>query len=424
MITILLRIAATLLSVSYSHVVAQTSSTAPLTLAIAVQLAVSQSRLVEAGRLQASSARDMALAAGQLPDPVLKLGINNLPVSGDDRFSFGRDFMTMRSVGVMQEFIRADKRLARTLRFEKEAQSAEATRFLNTSNIQRSTALAWLDRHFQERMAGLLVQLENEARLQIDAAEDAYRGNRGSRGDIIAARSALAQIEDRAAVAGRQVQTAKTLLIRWVGEVAEQPLSAPPALNVAPLSEVDLESQIQHHPQIAVMVKQEEIALADADLARANQRADWSAELMYSQRGSAYSNMISINLSLPLQWGQKDRQERELAAKQATILQLRAEREDALSARTAEIRAMLQEWHSHRARLKRYDQALTPLALERTQAAITSYRAGSTSGGNLNAVLEARRAELETGMERLRIETESARLWVQLTYLTPFGEQP
>jgi hypothetical protein len=35
----------------------------------------------------ASAARDMAVAAGQRPDPVLKLGINNLPVNGPDRFS-------------------------------------------------------------------------------------------------------------------------------------------------------------------------------------------------------------------------------------------------------------------------------------------------------------------------------------------------
>jgi hypothetical protein len=52
----------------------------------------------------------MAAAAGQLPDPVLKLGLNNLPIDGPDRYSVTRDFMTMRSVGVMQELTRAEKR--------------------------------------------------------------------------------------------------------------------------------------------------------------------------------------------------------------------------------------------------------------------------------------------------------------------------
>ena len=59
----------------------------------------------------------MAVSAGQLPDPIATLGVNNLPVNGPDAWSLTRDFMTMTSVGVMQEFTRADKREARAERF-------------------------------------------------------------------------------------------------------------------------------------------------------------------------------------------------------------------------------------------------------------------------------------------------------------------
>lgn len=175
------------------------------------------------------------------------------------------------------------------------------------------------------------------------------------------------------------------------------------------------------------MAKQEEMALADVALARANKNADWSAEVMFSQRGPAYSNMISINVSLPLQWDQKSRQDRELAAKQATALQLRAEREDAVLAHVAEVRAMLQEWHGNRARLKRYDEFTVPLATERTQAAIAAYRGGLTANGTLSGVLEARRAEIDARIERLRLEMDTSRLWAKLYYfidLTPARAQP
>lgn len=399
----------------------------PLTLAGAVQLAVSQSRLVEAGSLQASSAREMAVAAGQLPDPVLKLGINNLPINGEDRFSLTRDFMTMRSVGVMQEFTREDKRRARTLRFEREAETAEANRALTSISIRRSTAVAWLDRYYQERIVELLVRQRNEAKLQIEAADAAYRGGRGTQSDVFAARSAVAQIDDRIAMSERQVTTAKSQLARWVGVVAEQSLSGLPPVDVVPLQEAQLETQLLHHPQIAVMAKQEEMALADVTLAQASKQSDWSAEVMFSQRGPAYSNMISINVSVPLQWDQKNRQDRELAAKQATALQLRAERGDAVLAHVAEVRAMLQEWHGNRARLKRYDESIVPLTTERTQAAIAAYRGGPTTNGTLSAVLEARRTEIDARMERLRLEMDTARLWAQLNYLTDptsAGAQP
>ena len=63
-------------------------------------------------------------------------------------------------------------------------------------------------------------------------------------------------------------------------------------------------------------------------MAQANRKPDWSVALMYQQRGSAYSNMISVNVSVPLQWDQTNRQDREVAAKLALLDQARAERED------------------------------------------------------------------------------------------------
>lgn len=63
-----------------------------------------------------------------------------------------------------------------------------------------------------------------------------------------------------------------------------------------------------------------------------------------------------------------------------------------------------------------YDASLLPLATQRSEAALASYRAGS---GPLSAVLDARRGELEVRMERLRIEMDRARIWAQLNYLLP-----
>ena len=73
-----------------------------LSLERAVAAATGRSQLVIAADAQARAARETATAAGQLPDPVLKLGLNNLPIDGPDRYSVTRDFMTMRSIGVAQ----------------------------------------------------------------------------------------------------------------------------------------------------------------------------------------------------------------------------------------------------------------------------------------------------------------------------------
>jgi len=409
------------LALVFSFVAAAAHAENALTLDQALRLAQDRSRQLTAQDKAASAAREMAVAAGQLPDPALKAGISNLPINGEDRFSLTRDFMTMRSLGVMQEFTRGDKRQARSARFEREAEVAEAGRELVLANLQRDTARAWLERYYQERMHEVLVAQRDEARLQIEAADAAYRGARGSQADVFAARAAVAQIEDRIAQTERQVATARTQLVRWVGEAAGQPLAAPPRMDTLRLDPATLDTQLAHHPQIAVMLKQEETARADADIARANKRADWSAELMVSQRGSAYSNMISFNVSIPVQWDPKNRQERELAAKLAVAEQMRAQREEASREHLAEARMMLQEWQSNRERLARYDGSLIPLATERTRAAIAAYRGGAAT---LGAVLDARRNDIDTRMERLRLEMDSARLWAQLEYLIPAGHKP
>jgi outer membrane protein TolC len=141
---------------------------------------------------------------------------------------------------------------------------------------------------------------------------------------------------------------------------------------------------------------------------------------MVNQRGPAVTNMVSVNVSIPLQWDRKNRQDRELAARLAVAEQMRAQREEASREHLAEARAMLQEWQGNRERLTRYDGSLLPLAAERTRAALVGYRGGTV---NLAAVLDARRVEIDTRLERLRLEMETARLWAQLNYLIPAGHE-
>jgi outer membrane protein TolC len=389
---------------------------APLTFDDALRLAQERSRQLPAQDAAAAAAREMAAAAAQRPDPVLKVGLDNLPVNGPDAGSLTRDFMTMRTIGVSQEFTREDKRQARSARYEREADVARAGRDLVLANLQRDTAIAWLDRYYQERMREVLTAQRDEARLQIEAAEAVYRGGRGSQADVFAARSVVAQLDDRIAQAERQIATAGTQLARWIGEPASQPLGSPPGMATTRLDPATLDTQLAHHPELAVMARQAQMAQADVTVAQANKKADWSVELTYSQRGPSYSNMVSIGVSVPLQWDQKHRQDRDVAAKLALVDQAQAQLDEATREHTAEARQMLQEWQSDRERLRRYEDSLLPLAAQRTQAALAAYR-GNT--GPLGAVLEARRAEIETRMDQLRLEMDTGRLWAQLNYLAP-----
>jgi outer membrane protein TolC len=405
-------VAATLLGVASLGLAADS----PLTLAEAQRQAVGRSRLIAAQDSASTAAREMALAAGQLPDPVVTVGINNLPINGPDAWSLTSDFMTMRSVGLMQELTRDEKRQARAQRFEREADKSSAERIARIAAIQRDTALAWLDRYYAEAQLGVVTEQSRQARLEIEAAETAYRSGRGNLAEVLGARSALVALDDRASELGRRVRAARIALARWIGDGAETPLAGNPAIDRLSFDPHTLDADIASHAEMAVLSREEDIAAADVRMAEANKRADWSVQLMYSQRGPSFSNMVSINLSVPLQWDQKNRQDRELTAKLALLDQARAEREDKLRAHTAEVRAMLTEFDNDRERIARYERELLPLASERTQATLAAYRGAKAS---LADVLVARRGEIDVRMQSLQLQSEAARLWAQLNYLVP-----
>ncbi len=174
-----------------------------LSLDAALRMALEHSQTLAAKDQAVLAAQALSVAAAQLPDPSLKLGVNNLPVTGADKYSLTRDFMTMRSVGLAQEWVRADKRQALSARYDSEAQVALAQRRMSEQDIQRETAQAWLTLHFQQRVHQLLNQQSQEMALQLQSVQAAYRVLKASQADVLSARLALAQVQDQLAQSQR-----------------------------------------------------------------------------------------------------------------------------------------------------------------------------------------------------------------------------
>lgn len=89
------------------------AAAAPFTLDQAVDVAIKRSELVRSGRAGVASALAISNAASELPDPVLRLALEDVPVTGADRFRTARDSMTTKRIGLAQEWLSSDKRDAR-----------------------------------------------------------------------------------------------------------------------------------------------------------------------------------------------------------------------------------------------------------------------------------------------------------------------
>ena len=147
---------------------------APLSLESALQLAVKRSDAARAARAGIQSATEASRAAGRLPDPVLRVGVENLPVTGPDRFSTTRDPMTMKRIGISQEWLPSEKRAARE-RFRAgvvipaEQRTAAATAAYRSN--QASLLTVFEARHAEVEVQRKLVTLQRElAKTQVRLA--------------------------------------------------------------------------------------------------------------------------------------------------------------------------------------------------------------------------------------------------------------
>jgi hypothetical protein len=192
----------------------------------ALRLAEERSPQLAAQRAAAEAAGAVVSAAGENPDPKLLFGIENIPVEGGDRWSLNADFMTMRRYGVMQDFVRPEKREAKQARAGAEARREAAMVEMQRADLRRDVATAWLERHYAERLQSLLQELAREAELQIQVATAELGAGKAPVADAIAARSLRATLADRKQEAELKARRASAVLSRWLASAAARPPGA------------------------------------------------------------------------------------------------------------------------------------------------------------------------------------------------------
>ena len=392
-------------------------SAAPaLSLVDAQRIAAANAPHLQAQSAAIRAAEAAGISAGELADPKLIVGLDNLPVDGADRFSVARDFMTMRKIGFMQDFTRGEKLKLRGDRANAEVRKEGALLMLAQVNLRRDVALAWIDRYFAERQLDLLKELAREGELQITAAQAALAGGKRQAADPFAARLAVAQLADRIIDAERMVARSQSQLARWIGADAKLPLEPPPAFDQLARRHEDLIGGLDRLPHLAMYAPMLAMAETEVKLAREARHPDWSLEVAYAQRGPAFSNMLSIGVRIDLPIFQSRRQDPAIAAKTALAEQVRAQADDARRVHAAEIDSMSADWESGKKRVQRYLTDLLPLAHERAEVALATYRGGKS---DLAPVLDTRKGEIETRLNHLQAQGDLARAWANLNFLFP-----
>jgi len=393
----------------------------PLSLDEALAIAQARSPQLAAQQASARAAAALVPAAGENPDPQLFFGVENVPAEGPNKWSLDADSMTMKRIGVMQQFVLPGKREERTLKAEADSQREAAFVEMQRADLERDVAVAWLDRYYAARQLALVDALAKELELQASTSTAELAAGKAGSSEAIMARSARAMLADRRLEIEGRARRAEAMLARWIGaDAARAPGRAPDVTALAKHGAM-LETDLERHPHLAMYAPMEAAAEADLKLAEEAKKPDWSVELSYGQRAAPFDNMVTLMVRVDLPIFQSARQAPVVESKERALEQVRAQAEDARAKHLADIRAGLADWDIAKARLDRQKRDIVPLAEERARLAQAAYAGGRA---DLAAALEARRALLEARLSEIAAESELARAWAQLAYLVPERSQP
>ncbi len=381
----------------------------PLTYDEALAKALASAPALAAADLKTEAARRSAPAAGRLPDPQLKLGVENYPVSGPMAGRFGADQMTMATVGVMQEIPNGARRRAEIAGARAEVASAQAGRRMTAREVRTDAALAWLDLYYAEARLRALDAVLTELQPLWEAAPSGVASGSSRPAAALGPvrqRAELLDQRDELAAAARRAQAELT---RWTGDAAPGPSGAPPVVALDPDR---LRAELDRHSALAGYAADAQKASAAVALASADKRPDWAVELGYGRRDPMFGDMVSAGLTVRVPLFPGRRQDPLIAARRADRARVDVERELAARELRSRLEAELADHVMHHDQWVRTRDVVAPAARQQADLETASYAAGRAG---LTDVLQAFTELAQARLTLLEREAAVARDAVRIT---------
>jgi outer membrane protein TolC len=388
----------------------------PLSLAEAVQIAImAEEPSVQSFDLRRGALEDRAIADAQLPDPMARVALANMPT---DSFRFGQEPMTQAQVGLRQEFPRGNTLKLNGQRRRTQADAERAKKELALRQIMLGVRSAWFDRIYFVNAQSIVRENRNAVNELIDALSASFATGNLTSQDIFRAELELALLDDRLADLHQREERAGVELARYIGGAAERPviLDLPDPLFPASLQES--EARLVRHPAIRVddaIISSEEVDIA---LAEEAYRPSWGLEAGYGLRGGGRPDFATLGVSISIPLFTDRRQDRNLSA---AIKERGAAKFDR-SAKLLDLRRDLgrayADWMQFEQRIDLYGTVVRERASEAAEASIITYANRLTDFPEL---IRSQLAELDVELKHFELRTARAKTWAILDYLA--GEQ-
>lgn len=389
----------------------------PLTLAEAQDLALDQEPGHEALLQRSRALAEQAVAAGQLPDPMLRVGIANFPIQSG---GFSTEGMTQAQLGLRQSFPSGDSRDLGTARFEALSLEMDQAAGARQREVLKSVRHQWLDAYYWQHARDIVAETRPFFADLVTITRSWYAVGRKTQQDVFRAELELNKIDDRLIeIDGRRSQSLAALS-QWTGVAATRPIASKlPGWTSIPDIE-ELRQDLLSHP--AMLAAQARVGAQEAavGIAEEDKRPGWSIDVGYGYRegqmpnGDPRSDFISVAVTTELPFFRKNRQDRSLAAALRERSAAELQQEQLRRHLGSQLESAYAAWHDLDRRVSLYESSIVELSGEHARAALLAYQ---SNAGDFADLMRARIDELNVRLEYLRLQIERAQSYAALANL-------
>lgn len=385
---------------------------APLSFAEAVQIALlAEDPAVQGFDARATALQDRAVAEAQLPDPMARLAVANLPL---DSLNFAQEPMTQLQFGVRQEFPRGNTLDFNGVRRQAQAEEQWARKSLALRRIELAVSTAWLNRFYFEHAKGVVAESHSAVSDLLEALSASFATGNLTSQDILRAELELSLLDDRLIEIDRMSATTQADLARYIGAAANRPL--PDTLPVLrdPPSFAVIEAALADHPELVGHDATIAVEEADVRLAEEAYKPSWALDAGYGLRSGGRADFASVGVSVSIPLFPGRRQDRNLDAAVKERGAARLDRGAALLNLHRDLQRSYADWTHLDERVELYRNATLVRASETAEASITTYANRLTDFAEL---IRSQLAQLDAELKFFELRTAQAKAWAVLNYL-------
>jgi outer membrane protein TolC len=194
----------------------------PLALAEAEDLALDREPGQAAFLARADALAEESVAAGQLPDPTLRVGLANFPLQSG---GFATEGMTQAQLGFRQAFPPGETRAAGTRQFQSLALEMRESAEGRGRDVLTSVRQAWLEVYYWQHTHAIVDQSRPFFSDLVTVTRSMYSVGRKDQQDLLRAELELSRIDDRLIEINKQHARSIAALSEWVGDEADRPVA-------------------------------------------------------------------------------------------------------------------------------------------------------------------------------------------------------